>query len=156
MVTCFCTLTKSQLSDCPILKLSDLGSESSFSQKGLLASSFIKIPHRSQYYWILNFNIICLSQGFEKFHYSSTSAIIAYFVKVNNQTSHKIGLFHFRCISHNWALNLITSIDKDIATSILNQYFNHTVKKMCWMCTELIKPDTLNVNSHCIGKLNTL
>lgn len=149
-------IVKSQLSDCSILTLSDLGSNGSFTQEGLLANSLNNYRSNNTldyYYWIFDFNIICLSQGSEKDKYTSTSVIIAYFVKDDKQTSHKIGLFHFRCLDYNWALNLITVVEKTVTTSALAHYLNHTVKKMCWICTELIiDVATMNVEDHCLGK----
>ena len=144
------------LSDCSILTSSDLGSNITFSSEGLLAESLFKFQNSTQHlmYWVMDFNIICLSQGTSKEKYTSSSVVVAYLVKNGDihVSSQRIGLFHFRCYNLNWKLNLITTIDTTIASSSLMDIMNKKVKKRCWMCTELIK-NVLNKKSddYCLG-----
>jgi len=143
------------ISDCSILTATDLGSNSSFSRDGLLADSLNSFHTGRQnfMYWIVDFNIICLSQGSSKNKYSSSSVAVAYVVKNEDNPSQRIGLFHFRCFNFNWTLNLITAIHTTIASSNLMNFMKYRLKERCWICTELIK-DELSKNSddHCLGK----
>ena len=151
---------KSQLSDCSYLTLADLGSKSSLTQEGLLATSlnyYGSKEYLGNYYRILDFNVICLSQGSEKGKYGSASVIIAYFIQNATETDQRIGLFHFRCIDFNWTLNLITVIEKAVETSPLINYLGRTVNKKCWMCTVLNEDiETMNIHDHCLGKYDNL
>lgn len=101
--------------NCPLLTLSDLGSNEMFTSMGLVSA----VLPDNQPVQIVDFNIVCLSSGMLRDTYSSASVVISYMCAGGTCTGRNPGTvtdqFVFSCNGDVWGGNFSNVITDPIA-----------------------------------------
>ena len=140
--------------DCPELRLSDLGSAVSFSKKGLLASALEYDKIESFSYKILDHNIVCLSQGSGKDKYSMASVIVSYMVQGQGKVETLKEQLHFQCINDAWSIRVFANSKLSRSSSSIQGNFRTPLRRDCWACVDMSHPEVLvrSDAEHCLGE----
>lgn len=129
--------------NCPMLTLSDLGSNQTFSSMGLVST--LLLDNQVQ---IIDFNIVCLSSGVLRDTYSTASVVISYMCEGGVCAERVPGVltdqFVFLCNGDVWgnSVNLIMNPSASLSTPL------DTSCSECTADPEISDPVTL-----CISKL---
>lgn len=130
---------------CPLLTLSDLGSNLTFSTAGLVSSALTADGNPPVQ--IRDFNIVCLSTGIQRNTYSSASVVIRYGCESGQCRSGEMGLFFFSCSIDVWELgpppdtnplaNLTTPLETSCSMCGVGETFSRVTfcnRKFCVCC----------------------
>ena len=141
--------------NCPMLTLSDLGSNDSVSSEGIISRA-VGFPVQ-----IVRFNILCLSSGGMFNTYQSTSVLVGYFCPScpgNGTMEEIVEQFTFDCSqvgSNQFVWNnsdVMRALPTELAT------FNSPTNTNCALCEHPdnlspdVRPENHNQSDHCISK----
>lgn len=141
--------------DCPMLQNSQLGSNTTFSNTGLLADALAaKAGDGSALdVQIMEVNTVCLGQGTQRDTYRSTSLIVSYIstADVNTVTVQ----VHYQCLELDgrpqWSTENFGSSEVSVSDSVGGS-LTTSLRTDCIFCIDSAVGPTISSDEHCAGK----
>lgn len=125
--------------NCPLVELSDLGSNSTYVDTGLLFDALNASKGTASNVSVLEFNTVCLAQGSRRDMYRSISIVVRYHEVTGTEYSVQI---QYQCTNGRWSadnFNHSGSLISDLTT---------TLRMDCLQCREAANSSP---TEHCIG-----
>lgn len=146
----------SQSQDCPMLQNSQLGSNTTFSNTGLLADALAAKAGDGSVLdvQIMEVNTVCLGQGTQRDTYRSTSLIVSYIstADVNTVTVQ----VHYQCLELDgrpqWSTNNFGTSETSVSDSAGGN-LTTSLRTDCILCVDSTTgPVASSADEHCAGK----
>ena len=144
-----------EASDCPEFRLAHLGSAVTYTNIGLLSTALNHGKADSLSYKILDYSVVCLSQGSGWEKYSMVSILVKYMIQ-GQQDTFKDQL-HFQCINDDWSIRVFANAKFSRSKSPIKANFHTPMRRDCWACIDFNSPGliTRSDDEHCLGELFT-
>lgn len=141
--------------DCSLLKASDLGNTTSYTNEGLLALTLNIVDRQGAdiRYQLVDYNTVCLAQGSGRGLYRMVSVVASYMFLDNGANGATVGnpsQFQFECKSNQWSPSIFGNFE-DAFSGVPGGNLNTPLRTDCRVCAELTQATTAE---HCLRKLS--
>ena len=136
-----------QFSDCPMLRLSDLGDNATMSGTGLLADALSATGQTSNMNQLLQYNIVCLGQGTTRDTYRTASLVVRY---LDSTATERTMQLHLQCEDGAWSTDYMGSADNSLTTA--DGSLSTPLRTDCLICLAPASGLMVSTEEHCLGE----
>lgn len=136
-----------QSSDCPMLRQSELGDNTTMSATGLLAEALSAGGQGSNVNQLLQYKTVCLGQGTVRDTYRTTSLVVSYLDSTSTEMTMQL---HLQCGAGSWNIAYAGSVDRVLTAT--NSTLSTPLRTDCLLCLAPGSGIAVSTEEHCSGK----